>query len=140
MPRPDKRFIRYPRQGPQTEPEVEDSAPETDAPPSTYVKGRHMVVPRPSDPPSVAAETPRPVTPKRHSIPGQEFSKYDRRPTSGAIPTPDRSEEPEIEEPAASAPTTKEPTEVVFDLRESDRGFEGTYWKQDDKKTADEQR
>jgi hypothetical protein len=54
---------------------------------------------------------------------------------------PSRQEEtPEREEAVEPAASAQEPasTEVVFDLRESEHGFEGTYWKrQTDEPAAD---
>lgn len=133
MPRPDKRFIRYPRQGPPPpEPEAEETPADPDAPEPTFVKGRHMVVPRPSDPSKPIAKaqpTPGAAAPPT----GERVSKYEGRPTSGPVRTP--SDPPaETPEPAVEPAASAEPTEVVFDLRESEGGFEGTYWKEPPKK------
>lgn len=134
MPRPDKRFVRYPRQGASKEPEAEESKAAQTRAPSSSVKGRHMVVPRPSAAPTVDARMPT-ATP-RHPVPGEQSSKYDLRPTSGAAPPREPVEQPAGEpvpatpapmEPAAKA--SEKPTEVVFDLREDEDGFEATYWK-----------
>jgi len=137
MPRPDKRFIRYPRQGSPTDSEAEESDAAATPAPRSFVKGRHMVVPRPADPTPVA-ENPVPKVTPRRPIPGELVTKYDARPTSGAVPVPERPvvdtpvvEAPEVVEPAASAAPEPEAVEVVFDLRESDAGFEATYWKKE---------
>ncbi len=67
-------------------------------------------------------------------MPGERVSKYDSRPTSGAVPVPSTDEQvdetPVPAEPAAAAAGSPEATEVVFDLREDEAGFEGTYWKE----------
>jgi len=96
-----------------------------------------MVVPRPSATP--VSEGPPPTRTPRHPVPGEQSSKYDLRPTSSAVPqrpsgeqpAPTTPEPPEPLEPAAAAGG---PTEVVFDLREDEDGFEATYWK----RTVDE--
>ncbi len=139
MPRPDKRFVRYPRQGSPPEPEAEVAKPASDESQS-FVKGRHMVVPRPSNPPAMQSDERTPGAPTARPTPSELVkSKYDTRPTSGAVPSL-RSDQPEDDqdaamEPAASAEETRA-TEVVFDLRESEKGFEGSYWKRDADKPA----
>ena len=134
MPRPDKRFVRYPRQGASNEPEAE-APPDAPTPPPTVVKGRHMVVPRSFDDVTSVANDPAPKPSPRHPIPGGRVSKYEGRPTSGAVPAPERTDQPAPIEPAgeplepAAAAGADPAMEVVFDLRESDEGFEATYWK-----------
>ncbi len=145
MPRPDKRFVRYPRQGSPPEPEAEAAKPAPEEG-QTFVKGRHMVIPRPSNPPQAQSGQTTPTATPRRSVPSElTTSKYDARPTSGPVPSL-QGDEPEVEpaatEPAAAEPaastTEPTPTEVVFDLRESEHGFEGTYWKRDvDEPAAD---
>ena len=138
MPRPDKRFVRYPRQGSPPESEAEAAKPAPDDP-QTFVKGRHMVIPRPSNPPRVQSDEATPMATPRRPTPSElTTSKYDSRPTSGAVPSlqsEDHEVDPAAAEPAAVEPaaSTKQPapTEVVFDLRESEHGFEGTYWKRE---------
>lgn len=138
MPRPDKRFVRYPRKGSPQEPEAEVAKPAPDDP-QTFVKGRHMVIPRPSNSPQVQAEQTPPRAAPRRATPSELItSKYDSRPTSGPVPSLQSDspmEEEAVVEPAAAAsePTA---TEVVFDLRESEHGFEGTYWKRETSEPA----
>lgn len=147
MPRPDKRFVRYPRQGSPPEPEAEAAEPAQNEA-QTFVKGRHMVVPRPSNPPQAQTNQPPTIATPRRPTPSElTTSKYDMRPTSG--PVPSLGSESDSDEAAATAtpPTVAEPaatarepaaTEVVFDLRESDHGFEGTYWKREVDEPASE--
>lgn len=140
MPRPDKRFVRYPRKGSPPEPEAEAVAPAPDDP-QTFVKGRHMVIPRPTNPPEIQAGQTNPTATPRRATPSElTTSKYESRPTSGPVPSL-QSDTPEPEEaavePAASA-TEPTATEVVFDLRESEHGFEATYWKRETDEPAAE--
>lgn len=139
MPRPDKRFIRYPRREPPTEPEAHESSADPDAPRHIQVKGRHMVVPRRSTSPTPAVETSSPAEATR-PVPGEGLSKYDRR-TGLAAPIAAQSEDADrLDEAvaAAGAEPELEATEVVFDLRESEHGFEGAYWKQPAEERADD--
>jgi len=138
--RPTKRYNPHPQPAPSDEP----------APPRVFSKGKHMVVPKPGVPmqPTTRQQAPADLEAQGpRSTPAMKaYSKYNARSmpgvgdgTGGELPAPFT---PLVEQPAAAAEqelvaaaaaadgTGNQPVnpELVVDLRESDEGFEATYW------------